>query len=288
MSSGYGELIWIMTVIFVLYSMCGVFSISTVWYHHDCYVNIGWTLVVTYAIPVPLIFYWFCCACNRSFCYKFDECLSYLGVLSICAAYVTSFTKIIQVQIHSPKCMPIWILIGDWLAASLGIVVGLMILITVICMIVGEWYSRMKYRKIEKKYLKLMYSLYDKKTDINQYKNDWKIKNKIINTIYSPKEIKLFMNIFEKTRRRESDVQEVREVQIGLLDEKDYLDDCGFCGKSIDYGEKFVITPECCHTYHSECFSNYLMHFNNLCAICGNRIRHSAFKVIHGLEENFI
>ena len=272
MSSGYGDLVCMLATIIGTYLVLAIFSVSTVWLHKDCYNDIGWSLVVTYWAPVPIAWVYLCCL--RWYCHACCECLFYLlAYCGLFGSHAYCFYNMIQLQKHSSTCVPKWVLIGDWVASSAGLVATLVALLIIAWIFVVDSYWLMKLRKSDALHKQTVLSLYARNTDAAVLMHQSKIRNTVRSMPFDSQELKIFTDIFVLAKVKENTL-----INNGS-------DECVNCGMLITSEQRYFVLPGCHHQYHEQCLKNYLLTSCNNCSVCNNNIRHAAIRHIHNLDD---
>lgn len=255
-----------------VYAVLAIFSASTVWLHKDCYNDLGWLLVVTYWVPVPVAWMYFCSMRWR--CWSCLECLFYLlAYCGLFGSHVFCFYKMILLQKHSSSCVPRWVLVGDWAASTAGLLTVLVALLIILWICITDCYHGMKLRKAHASHKRAVLSLYDPKTDAIALMQQRNIRNTVRNMGFDGKEFKIFADQFGIVKVKENTL---------INDESD---DCVNCGMLIAAEQRYITLPGCNHQYHEQCLKNYLLSGNHTCSICNNNIRHAAIRHIHNLDD---
>lgn len=96
--------------------------LCTLWTHSNCAVNFGWILFLAFSLPIPIVY--FKTESAKSACAEF---LFKLTMSVAIGLYAFAVYAIIQVQVRSPRCMPLLVLIFDWICIMIFLVIIVLI-----------------------------------------------------------------------------------------------------------------------------------------------------------------
>lgn len=117
-----GEICVKIQVVGCFYIFICLMLLCTLWTHSHCAVDFGWILFLAFSLPTPIVY--FKTESTKSACADF---LFKLTVGVAIGLYAFAVYAIIQVQIRTPSCMPLLVLIFDWICIM--IFLGIIILI---------------------------------------------------------------------------------------------------------------------------------------------------------------